>query len=74
MAKDLRSNMNVPLLFAEIDLAVHTLCYLQCAGNRRTAMSKTRKVKGVGWDIGAIGNGSYTFSLLHIIEKCDVYM
>ncbi|KAG6410164.1 hypothetical protein SASPL_128215 [Salvia splendens] len=29
---------------------------LQCAGNRRTAMSKTRKVKGVGWDIGAIGN------------------
>ncbi|KAL0381818.1 UNVERIFIED_CONTAM: Sulfite oxidase [Sesamum angustifolium] len=29
---------------------------LQCAGNRRTAMSKTRKVRGVGWDIGAIGN------------------
>ncbi|KAI3463107.1 hypothetical protein Pfo_019770 [Paulownia fortunei] len=29
---------------------------LQCAGNRRTAMSKTRKVKGVGWDIAAIGN------------------
>lgn len=29
---------------------------LQCAGNRRTAMSKTRKVKGVGWDCAAIGN------------------
>ncbi|CDP16691.1 unnamed protein product [Coffea canephora] len=29
---------------------------LQCAGNRRTAMSKTRKVKGVGWDVAAIGN------------------
>ncbi|XP_048337146.2 sulfite oxidase isoform X2 [Ziziphus jujuba] len=29
---------------------------LQCAGNRRTAMSKTRKVKGVGWDVSAIGN------------------
>ncbi|KAI5672212.1 hypothetical protein M9H77_12576 [Catharanthus roseus] len=29
---------------------------LQCAGNRRTAMSNTRKVKGVGWDISAIGN------------------
>ncbi|CAA3013659.1 sulfite oxidase [Olea europaea subsp. europaea] len=29
---------------------------LQCAGNRRTAMSKTLKVKGVGWDISAIGN------------------
>lgn len=29
---------------------------LQCAGNRRTAMSKIRKVRGVGWDVGAIGN------------------
>ncbi|CBI21356.3 hypothetical protein AAG906_023415 [Vitis piasezkii] len=29
---------------------------LQCAGNRRTAMSKVRTVKGVGWDIAAIGN------------------
>lgn len=32
---------------------------LQCAGNRRTAMSKTRKVKGVGWDVAAIGNGQW---------------
>ncbi|KAM7280380.1 hypothetical protein ACFE04_007514 [Oxalis oulophora] len=29
---------------------------LQCAGNRRTAMSKTRTVKGVGWDVSALGN------------------
>ncbi|KAI4375386.1 hypothetical protein MLD38_013264 [Melastoma candidum] len=29
---------------------------LQCAGNRRTAMSKVRTVKGVGWDVSAIGN------------------
>ncbi|KAK9010853.1 hypothetical protein V6N11_043720 [Hibiscus sabdariffa] len=29
---------------------------LQCAGNRRTAMSKTREVRGVGWDVSAIGN------------------
>ncbi|KAF5479815.1 hypothetical protein F2P56_000606 [Juglans regia] len=29
---------------------------LQCAGNRRTAMSKTRKVRGVGWDVSALGN------------------
>lgn len=29
---------------------------LQCAGNRRTAMSMSRKVRGVGWDIAAIGN------------------
>lgn len=30
---------------------------VKCAGNRRTAMSKIRKVRGVGWDISAIGNG-----------------
>uniref|UniRef100_A0A2P2IVK7 Sulfite oxidase n=1 Tax=Rhizophora mucronata TaxID=61149 RepID=A0A2P2IVK7_RHIMU len=29
---------------------------LQCAGNRRTAMSKMKTVKGVGWDVSAIGN------------------
>ncbi|KAL6953176.1 sulfite oxidase, partial [Sarracenia purpurea var. burkii] len=29
---------------------------LQCAGNRRTAMSQTKTVKGVGWDVAAIGN------------------
>uniref|UniRef100_A0A7N0UA63 Sulfite oxidase n=1 Tax=Kalanchoe fedtschenkoi TaxID=63787 RepID=A0A7N0UA63_KALFE len=29
---------------------------LQCAGNRRTAMSKVQKVRGVGWDVSAIGN------------------
>ncbi|KAK9934391.1 hypothetical protein M0R45_021537 [Rubus argutus] len=29
---------------------------LQCAGNRRTAMSKVKPVKGVGWDVSAIGN------------------
>ncbi|KAL0004563.1 hypothetical protein SO802_012124 [Lithocarpus litseifolius] len=28
----------------------------QCAGNRRTAMSKVKTVKGVGWDVCAIGN------------------
>ncbi|WCJ27470.1 sulfite oxidase [Euphorbia peplus] len=29
---------------------------LQCAGNRRTAMSNVRKVRGVGWDACALGN------------------
>ncbi|KAK4483224.1 hypothetical protein RD792_010406 [Penstemon davidsonii] len=33
---------------------------LQCAGNRRTAMSKSRKVRGVGWDISAIGNAVWS--------------
>ncbi|KAJ0988865.1 hypothetical protein J5N97_007221 [Dioscorea zingiberensis] len=32
---------------------------LQCAGNRRTAMSKTRTVRGVGWDICALGNATW---------------
>ena len=35
---------------------------LQCAGNIRTAMSKVRKVRGVGWDVSAIGNGSFFLS------------
>ncbi|KAK7260611.1 hypothetical protein RIF29_26809 [Crotalaria pallida] len=33
---------------------------LQCAGNRRTAMSKTKTVKGVGWDVSAIGNAVWS--------------
>nr|KJB33979.1 hypothetical protein B456_006G041700 [Gossypium raimondii] len=44
---------------------------LQCAGNRRTAMSKTRKVRGVGWDVSAIGNavwgGAKLADLLELI-------
>lgn len=32
----------------------------QCAGNRRTAMSKVKSVRGVGWDVSAIGNGTLT--------------
>ncbi|KAL9245922.1 hypothetical protein vseg_019518 [Gypsophila vaccaria] len=33
---------------------------LQCAGNRRTAMSQVRKVRGVGWDVSAIGNAVWS--------------
>lgn len=32
---------------------------LQCAGNRRTAMSKSRTVRGVGWDVAALGNATW---------------
>lgn len=32
---------------------------LQCAGNRRTAMSNVRKVRGVGWDISALGTATW---------------
>ncbi|KAL3653829.1 hypothetical protein CASFOL_003510 [Castilleja foliolosa] len=50
---------------------------LQCAGNRRTAMSKTQKVKGVGWDVAAIGNavwgGAKLADVLELvgIPKCS---
>ncbi|KVI09266.1 hypothetical protein Ccrd_012394 [Cynara cardunculus var. scolymus] len=37
---------------------------LQCAGNRRTAMSKTRTVRGVGWDISALGNDPFGTNIL----------
>ncbi|KAI8541326.1 hypothetical protein RHMOL_Rhmol08G0052400 [Rhododendron molle] len=33
---------------------------LQCAGNRRTAMSKSKTVKGVGWDVAALGNAIWS--------------
>ncbi|RZR89221.1 hypothetical protein BHM03_00016918 [Ensete ventricosum] len=36
--------------------AAQAQCRCNLTGNRRTAMSKTRKVKGVGWDVSAIGN------------------
>ncbi|KAG0516955.1 hypothetical protein BDA96_09G046100 [Sorghum bicolor] len=32
---------------------------LQCAGNRRTEMSRSRKVRGVGWDVCALGNATW---------------
>ncbi|CAH9088896.1 unnamed protein product [Cuscuta epithymum] len=42
-------------------LPKHTVtATLQCAGNRRTAMSDTRKVKGVGWDVAALGNAIWS--------------
>ncbi|KAF9616577.1 hypothetical protein IFM89_030344 [Coptis chinensis] len=34
---------------------------LQCAGNKRTPMSKTKTVKGVGWGVSAIGTGVYIY-------------
>ncbi|XP_041267558.1 sulfite oxidase, mitochondrial isoform X2 [Onychostruthus taczanowskii] len=32
---------------------------LQCAGNRRSEMSRVRPVKGLAWDIGAIGTARW---------------
>jgi sulfite oxidase len=42
---------------------------LQCAGNRRTEMSKRRKVKGVGWDNCAVGNAIWGGAKLSDVLK-----
>ncbi|XP_039126031.1 sulfite oxidase isoform X1 [Dioscorea cayenensis subsp. rotundata] len=42
---------------------------LQCAGNRRTAMSEVRKVKGVGWDVCALGNATWGGAKLSDVLK-----
>lgn len=39
----------------------HTITVaVQCAGNRRTEMSKVKAVKGLSWDVAAIGNATFT--------------
>ncbi|XP_024536233.1 sulfite oxidase isoform X1 [Selaginella moellendorffii] len=56
------------------NLPKHTVtATLQCAGNRRTAMSKVRKVKGVGWAISALGNAVWGGARLHdVLELAGV--
>ncbi|KAK9120080.1 hypothetical protein Scep_018173 [Stephania cephalantha] len=59
---------NLTLLFNIRKLRKYNVtATLQCAGNRRTAMSKTKKVRGVGWDVSAIGNAIWGGAKL-----CDV--
>lgn len=57
-------------------LPKHTVtATLQCAGNRRTAMSNHRKVKGVGWDVAAVGNGIWGgVRLTDILELVGIPM
>lgn len=42
---------------------------LTCAGNRRTEMNVIRKISGVAWDAGAIGNATWSGALLSDILK-----
>ncbi|GAM17265.1 hypothetical protein SAMD00019534_004400 [Acytostelium subglobosum LB1] len=42
--------------FEKITITAH----LQCAGNRRTMMSEHKKVKGVGWGIASLSNGTWS--------------
>ncbi|EGC40108.1 hypothetical protein DICPUDRAFT_52167 [Dictyostelium purpureum] len=41
--------------FEKVTITAH----LQCAGNRRTAMSEYKKVKGVGWGIASLSNATW---------------
>jgi sulfite oxidase len=46
---------------------------LQCAGNRRSEHSKTKKVGGVPWDAGAVGNASWSgVPLAEILQRAGV--
>ena len=51
-------------------LPIHTIsATLQCAGNRRSNMSTVKQVCGLGSDINAIGNATWTGVLLRDILK-----
>lgn len=77
----LGSSCSIEKLGYVLEYAKTSLIWLlwvtQCAGNRRTAMSNTRKVKGVGWDVSAIGNGLFsrcTLFLLILVSPPPVYV
>lgn len=48
-------------MYYHVKLFTRHVSLVQCAGNRRTAMSDVRKVRGVGWDVAAIGNGLFFY-------------
>jgi hypothetical protein len=68
----LASSCSIEKLGYVLEYAKTSLIWLlwvtQCAGNRRTAMSNTRKVKGVGWDVSAIGNGLFSPLWMHTVS------
>lgn len=49
--------------------AVTIIAALECAGNRRLEMAAVKKVKGVLWDKGTIGNASWTGVYLSQVLK-----
>ncbi|XP_036148221.1 sulfite oxidase, mitochondrial isoform X2 [Monomorium pharaonis] len=40
---------------------------VMCGGNRRSEMSKVKKLKGINWNVGAVGNATWTG-----IPLCDI--
>eukprot|EP00871_Galdieria_phlegrea_P000876 jgi/Galph1/178/GphlegSOOS_G4950.1 len=67
-----------PLLLSLKDLKTkfkkHSICaVLQCAGNRRTELSRLKKIDGVPWLHGAAGNATWSGVLLsHILKAAGV--
>jgi sulfite oxidase len=46
---------------------------LTCAGNRREEMSATKKISGVQWSLGAIGNATWSgVPLRTLLEACEL--
>lgn len=43
----------------------------QCAGNRRTEMSRKERVRGLGWGPGAIGTGIKPAALIYLGLLCS---
>ncbi|CAL5433551.1 unnamed protein product [Camellia sinensis] len=60
----------IELSMADINYQIQSDSHL--ASNRRTAMSKVRTVKGVGWDISAIGNAKLA-DVLELEKKGGPY-
>lgn len=46
---------------------------IQCAGNRRSEMSKVKHVKGLSWNQAAIGNATWSGAkLIDVLKSCGV--
>ncbi|XP_029660614.1 probable sulfite oxidase, mitochondrial isoform X1 [Formica exsecta] len=48
----------------------HTItAAIMCGGNRRSEMSKVKKLKGINWNVGAVGNATWTGARLYDVLK-----
>ncbi|XP_072758237.1 sulfite oxidase isoform X1 [Anoplolepis gracilipes] len=48
----------------------HTItAAIMCGGNRRSEMSEVKKLKGISWNVGAVGNATWTGVRLYDVLK-----
>lgn len=52
----------------------HTIdCVIQCSGNRRTDLKKIKEIKGLDWNVGAMGNAKWTgVRLVDLLDSLDL--